>query len=170
MSVSIKDAWTLLHGMTLGALFLLAFAGGFAEFINLRHEQATGKSLSERIKRLKIGTWVMAAVAWLTVITGTWIPYVWYRASAPTSPKSILISNPATAGWHQFGMEWKEHVAWFAPMLATVVAYVVYYYGRQLVREEKIRQIALTTYNIAFLTAAAAGLFGALITKAAPVK
>ena len=170
MTVSIRDAWTLIHGMTFGALFLLAYAGGMAELINLRHETDTGSGLTTRLQRLKIGTWLMAAVAWLTVITGTWIPYIWYRASIPTSPKSILVANPATANWHWFGMEWKEHVAWFAPMLATVVAYLVYYYGRRLVREEKIQRIAATVYTLSFLTAAIAGLFGALITKAAPVK
>jgi len=170
MSVSVRDAWTLIHGMTFGALFLLAYAGGIAELISLRYEDVNSPSAAQRVKRLKLGTTVMAAVAWLTVITGTWIPYVWYRAKAPTSPRSFLLSDPATAGWHSFGMEWKEHVAWLAPILATVVAYLVYYFGRRLVREEKIRQVAMVMYNLAFVTAAVAGLFGALITKAAPIK
>jgi len=170
MSVSVRDAWTLIHGMTFGALFLLAYAGGIAELISLRYEDVNSPSVAQRVKRLKLGTTVMAAVAWLTVITGTWIPYVWYRAKAPTSPRSFLLSDPATAGWHSFGMEWKEHVAWLAPILATVVAYLVYYFGRRLVREEKIRQVAMVMYNLAFVTAAVAGLFGALITKAAPIK
>ena len=170
MSVSVRDAWTLIHGMTFGALFLLAYAGGIAELISLRYEDVNSPSVAQRVKRLKLGTTVMAAVAWLTVITGTWIPYVWYRAKVPTSPRSFLLSDPATAGWHSFGMEWKEHVAWLAPILATVVAYLVYYFGRRLVREEKIRQVAMVMYNLAFVTAAVAGLFGALITKAAPIK
>ncbi len=170
MSVSVRDAWTLIHGMTFGALFLLAYAGGIAELISLRYEDVNSPSAAQRVKRLKLGTTVMAVVAWLTVISGTWIPYVWYRANVPTSPRSFLLSNPTTAGWHSFGMEWKEHIAWFAPILATVVAYLVYYFGRRLVREEKIRQVAMVMYNLAFVTAAVAGLFGALITKAAPIK
>ncbi|MGE5590732.1 MAG: hypothetical protein ACM3ZA_08995 [Bacillota bacterium] len=170
MSVSVRDAWTLIHGMTFGALFLLAYAGGIAELISLRYEDINSASAAQRVKRLKLGTTVMAIVAWLTVISGTWIPYVWYRAKIPTSPRSILLSDPSTAAWHTFGMEWKEHVAWIAPILATVVAYLVYYFGRRLIREEKVRQIAMVMYNLAFVTAAVAGLFGALITKAAPIK
>lgn len=170
MHVSVMDAWTLLHGMTFGALFLLAFAGGFAGLYSLRPGLVTTEGVKERLQRLKLGTWAMAIVAWLTVITGTYIPYVPYRAKGPQSPKSILLSSPLTADWHNFGMEWKEHIAWIAPILATVVAYLVYYYGPRLVREEKIRRIALTLFTLAFLTAAMAGLFGALITKAAPLK
>lgn len=170
MYVSAKDAWTLLHGMTFGALFLLAFAGGIAGLFSLRPELVTVEGVKERLQRLKLGTWVMAIVAWLTVITGTYIPYVPYRAKGPTSPKSILIANPQTALWHEFGMEWKEHVAWLAPILATVVAYLVYYYGRRLVSEEKIRKIAMVMFTLSFVAAAVAGVFGALITKAAPVK
>ncbi len=170
MSVSVKDAWTIIHGMILGALFLLAFAGGFAGLYSLRPELVTSEGVKERVKRLLIGTWTMAIVAWLTVISGTWVPYVWYRAKVPTSPRSMLLADPSTALWHRFGMEWKEHIAWIAPMLATVVAYLVYYYGRRLVREEKIRRIALVLFNIAFVTAAVAGVFGALINKVAPTR
>lgn len=170
MHISVNDAWTLLHGMVLGALFLLAFAGGWAGLYSLRSELVTAEGIKERMHRLRLGTWTMAAVAWLTVITGTWIPYVLYRAKGPDSPKSILLANHATAGWHEFGMEFKEHVAWIAPILATVVAYLVYYYGPRLARNEKVRRIAMTLFTLAFATAAAAGLFGALITKAAPIK
>jgi hypothetical protein len=69
---------------------------------------------------LIISTWVMAVVARLTVITSTYIVYPWYRAKAPTGadlsmlPRNLLLSRPDTAGWHNFGMEWMEHVAWFA--------------------------------------------------------
>ncbi len=170
MYVSVNDAWTLLHGMLFGALFLLAFAGGFAGLYSLRSNLVTAEGVKERLQRLQLGTWTMAIVAWLTVITGTYVPYIPYRAQGPLSPKSILVSNPQTALWHEFGMEWKEHIAWIAPILATVVAYLVYYYGRRLVREDKIRRIAMAMFTLSFVAAAVAGVFGALITKAAPVK
>lgn len=170
MSISLKDAWTIIHGMTFGGLFLLAFTGGLVDLYSLRSGLVTLEGAKERIGRLNLVTRIMAVVAWLTVITGTYIPYTWYRAKGATSPRSILLSSPTTAGWHEFGMEWKEHIAWIAPILATVVAYLVYYYGRRLVREDKIRKIALVMYNIAFLTAAVAGIFGALINKAAPTR
>jgi peptidoglycan/LPS O-acetylase OafA/YrhL len=156
--------------MVFGALFLLAFAGGFAELLSLKPGLVTVEGVKDRLQRIKLGTWTMAAVAWLTVIIGTWVPYQPYRAKTPDSPKSILLSSPLTRGWHEFGMEWKEHIAWIAPILATVVAYLVYYYGSRLVKEEKARRIAMIMFTVAFMVAAVAGLFGALITKAAPVK
>jgi hypothetical protein len=155
--------------MGLGALFLLAFAGGLAGIYSLRPSWLTHTGLRERIVRLNVGTTAMAVIAWLTVITGTWIIYPWYRDAAPTSAKSLLLANPNLAGWHNFGMEWKEHIAWIAPMLATAVAYIVIRYGLRLANMPKVRQAVLALFIIAFAAAGIAGLFGALITKAAPV-
>ncbi|HEY2937673.1 MAG TPA: acetate--CoA ligase family protein [Gaiellaceae bacterium] len=165
-----RETWTLIHGMVIGAIFLLAFAGGLAGLWSLRAEYVTAAGLTERIRRLKIGTTTMALTAWATVLTGSWIVYPWYREKTPDSPKSILLANPDTADWHEFGMEWKEHIAWIAPMLATAAAFIVVYYGRRLARDRTLRNLALALFVAAFTTAAIAGLFGALITKAAPVK
>jgi hypothetical protein len=169
MSLTDRETWGLIHGMGLGALFLLAFAGGLAGIYSLRPSWLTHTGLRERIVRLNVGTTAMAVIAWLTVITGTWIIYPWYRDAAATSPKSLLLANPNLAGWHNFGMEWKEHIAWMAPILATAVAYIVIRYGLRLANMPKVRQAVLTLFIIAFAAAGIAGLFGALITKAAPV-
>jgi len=48
------------------------------------------------------------------------------------------LGNPSPIGWHTFGMEWKQHVAWLAPMLATLVAYVALRYGPALAYEEHL--------------------------------
>lgn len=132
--------------------------------------------MRERIIRLDIGTAVMAVVAWLTVITGTWIVYPWYRARPPEGatdleafPRFFLLANEQLAEWHNFGMEWKEHVAWIAPYLATVAAFGAVYYGRRLAFEPKVRQLLIWVFVAAFAVAGIAGLFGALITKAAPI-
>jgi hypothetical protein len=111
----------------------------------------------------------MAVVAWLTVMTGSYIVYPWYRDPAPTSPKSVLLSNPSTADWHEFGMEWKEHIAWIAPMVATAVAFAVTYYGTSLIRHQGVRKALMIFFTVAFVVAGVAGAFGAFITKAAPV-
>jgi hypothetical protein len=66
-------------------------------------------------------------------------------------------------------MEWKEHVAWIAPFLATAVAFAVFYYGVQLARRGDIRRALMVLFTLAFAAAGVAGLFGAFITKAAPV-
>jgi hypothetical protein len=67
-------------------------------------------------------------------------------------------------------MEWKEHVAWIAPIAATVVAYVVSYYGPRLAGESRVKQVLLWFFVVAFVTAAIAGVFGAFINKIAPIR
>ena len=170
MSLSDREFWTVVHGMVFGTLFLLAFAGGFAGLWSLRPALVTAQGVRERLHRLNIGVWTMALVAWGTVITGSYVVYPWYRDKAATSARSQLLASEDTALWHTFGMEWKEHVAWIAPILATAVAFVVTYYGRRLVREERMRKLAMVLFTVAFLAAAVAGLFGAFINKAAPIR
>lgn len=169
MELTQRELWTVIHGMGLGATFLLAFAGGLAGLYSLRPDLITVAGIRERLPRLEFGTILMAIVAWLTVISGTWIVYVWYRDPSPTSPRSLLLANPARAEWHRFGMEWKEHVAWLAPILATAVAFVVFYYGPRLANEPAMRRVLIALFILAFAAAGVAGLFGAFINKMAPI-
>lgn len=174
MTLTEKELWTVIHGMVLGAIFLLAFSGGLAGLWSFRPEWVTVAGIHERLRRLIAGTWIMAIVAWLTVITGTYVVYPWYRAKPPAGadlihfPRYYLLANPHLAEWHKFGMEWKEHVAWLSPILATAVAYVVIRYGAKLAYEDKIRQALMVLFTIAFVAAGVAGLFGAFINKVAP--
>jgi hypothetical protein len=174
----------------LGTLFLLLFGGALAGLWSLRPGFLTSAGIQERMRRLRIGLWVMAATAWATAITGTWIVYPWYRAAlavegsddyarcagavlpgATCSPRDFLKSNVSgdTASWHDFGMEWKEHIAWISPILATAVAFVVVYYGTNLIRHDRVRRTAIGLFVLAFVIAGIAGAFGAFITKVAPV-
>jgi hypothetical protein len=170
MSFTYREWWGLIHGIGLGALFLLAFAGGLAGLYSLRPALLTQVGVTERMRRLKIGVVGMAVVAWLTVITGTWIVYPWYREEIPSSAKSKLLADPTTADWHDFAMEWKEHIAWISPILATVVAFIVLYYGANLIRHDRVRKTAMVLFVLAFLFAGIAGALGAFITKVAPVR
>jgi hypothetical protein len=169
MSFTAREWWTLIHGMGFGALFLLAFAGGLAGLYSLRPALLTQEGIAERTRRLRIGVIGMAIAAWGTVITGTWIVYPWYREDIPESPRSTLLADPATEDWHKFGMEWKEHVAWISPILATVVAFIVVYYGMHLIRHDRVRRTAMVLFVLSFLFAGIAGALGAFITKVAPV-
>ncbi len=66
-------------------------------------------------------------------------------------PKALLVSSPTTAGWHNFGMEWKEHVAWLAPILATAVAYMVTKYGARLAKDDEVRRAIIVLFSLAFI-------------------
>src|SRR5918994_3101952 len=103
LSFTYREWWGLIHGMGLGALFLIAFAGGLAGLYSLRPALLTRAGVAERMRRLKIGVVVMAAAAWGTVVSGTWVVYPWYREDIPSSARSKLLADPKTADWHAFG-------------------------------------------------------------------
>lgn len=182
MQFSEREIWTLVHGMGFGALYLLAFAGGLAGLYSLRKAWVTEDGLTERLPRLRWGTVIMAALVWLTVIVGTWVVYPWYRAAPPEGvdravqseelaqyPRYYLLAGEETAQYHEFGMEWKEHVAWIAPFVATAVAVGVFLYGKQLAVDNRARKYIIYLFVVSFAVAGIAGVLGALITKAAPV-
>jgi hypothetical protein len=175
MELNNRELWTVLHGMVFGSVFLLAFAGGLAGLWSLRPELVTVEGIRERLVRLRIGLTAMAVMAWLTVLSGNYIVYPWYRATPPEGadlanyPRSYLLANPALAQWHTFGMEWKEHVAWIAPLLGTAVAFIAFSYGHRLVADRKLRQVTIALFVIAFAAAAVAGMLGAFLNKIAPM-
>ena len=55
------------------------------------------------------------------------------------------------------------------PILATVVVYLIHLYGEDLVKDARMRTVLMVLLTLAFVAAAVAGLFGALITKVAPI-
>jgi len=190
MDLTSRETWTIIHGLVLGTLFLLAFAGGLAGLWSLRSGLITTRGIKERMRRLYVGAWGMAAVAWLTVITGTWIVYPWYRVklapvgddlyagcagtilpSTTCSPRDFLLSNVSgqTDNWHQFGMEWKEHVSWAAPILATAAAFLLFYYGPRLIARPWLRMVVIVMFVGAFAAAVVGGAFGAFLNKVAPI-
>jgi hypothetical protein len=177
MSFDYREIWTLVHGLIFGFIFLLGFGGALYALHSLRQDWQTQQGLEKNARNVKIFLWVLAACVWAAVLTGTYIVYPWYRATPPPGaydlsayPRYFLISSAATEGWHEFGMEWKEHVAFLAPIAATVAAYAATYYGPRLARLTQERRVIMIFFIFAFAAAAAAGLFGALITKAAPVR
>jgi hypothetical protein len=182
MNLTDRELWTLIHGMGFGALFLLAFAGGLAGLYSLRPELVTAQGITERVSRLRWGMVVMATCVWLTVIVGTYVVYPWYRATPPETmdktvqsaelsqyPRYWLLASEETAEYHHFGMEWKEHVAWISPLLATVVAFGVFKYGNELAARPRARNIMIALFLLSFGVAGIAGVLGALITKASPL-
>ncbi|WP_457033761.1 hypothetical protein [Kitasatospora sp. P5_F3] len=150
--------------------FLLAFSGGLAELYGLKPSQVTPEGVVTRMRRVRTGVTAMAVAAWATVISGTWIVYPWYREKIPSSPRSLLLADPDTADWHTFGMEWKEHIAWISPILATTVAFIVWHYGPGLIRHTRVRHTTIALFCLSFAMAAVAGALGAFITKVAPVQ
>ena len=177
MEITARSLWTIIHGMGFGALFLLAASGALIELWFALAPAAIPAPSPIRERFLKLYLVVMAALAWLAVLTGTYIVYPWYRATPPAGaadlsafPQKFLMHSPTTIGWHSLGMEWKEHVAWFAPIAITMVAFVFIKYGRDLRNHKQLRAAVLGFALASVVSAAAAGFFGAMINKYAPVQ
>lgn len=177
MEITARSLWTLIHGMGFGALYLLACMGAIVELYRRYSPAAEGPVSLKDESFLRAYLLVMTVLAWLAVLTGAYIIYPWYRAVPPAGttnlasfPQRLLMSNPATIGWHSMGMEWKEHVAWLVPISITMAAAVFIQYGRNLRQKPDVRNAVLFFVLISFLAAGIAGFWGAMINKYAPVQ
>jgi hypothetical protein len=157
----------LVH-LAFGIVIVHFFAGGLAALV--------GRAASRVKETVRVLTAVgMAVVAWLTVISGTWMVYPGYRAEPPAGttdlspyPKYALEEAGDLAFWHTFGMEWKEHVGWLTPFLATAVAFAVLRYGDLVSSEAAVRRAVTGLFVLAFLAAVVAAALGAIINTVAP--
>lgn len=170
MHLTTREVWALAHGMLIGGPLLLGFAGGLVALNALRADHLTPAGIREQVARLRIGTAVVAAMAWLIVLVGVWVLLPWYREDSPTSPRSVLLSDPSTRQWHEFADVWKTHVAFMAPILATAASALVFHYGATLARRRSLRNLVLALFLGAFAVAGLAALLGSLVTRAAPLR
>ena len=142
MEITARSLWTLIHGrMGFGEnLYLLACSGGLVELY--RYTRPAAHSMPTVGSEIFVRVYLIAMrvlLAWVAVLTGTFVIYPWYRAAVPPGtvdlsgyPQKFLMAHASTIGWHSLGMEWKEHVAWFTPIAITMVAFVFIKYGRDL--------------------------------------
>ena len=177
MEITTRALWTLIHGMLFGGLYLLACSGALIELYRLTVSPTSPEFTHGRDRFMRIYLITMAVLAWAAVLSGSYAIYPWYRATPPRGtvnlsmfPQRLLMSSPATIGWHSVGMEWKEHVAWFAPISITMVTFVVIRYGRDLRKHRQLRSAVLVFALASLVAAGIAGFFGAEIDEYAPVR
>jgi hypothetical protein len=177
MEITTHDLMTVLHGMGFGALFMLAFSGAVVELYRISAPGVPAQMSAREQTVLGFYLLAMVILAWLTVFSGAYIVYPWYRAVPPAGvtdlanyPRRLLLSTGQTSEWHNIGMEWKEHVSWLAPIAMTMVAYVTWKYGRAIIQHRNMRIGVLGFTVAAFLATAVAGAFGAFLNKYAPIR
>jgi putative Mn2+ efflux pump MntP len=177
MEISTHDLLTVLHGMGFGALFMLAFSGALAELYRISAPGVPSQMSTREQGLLSFYLVAMVILAWLTVFSGAYVIYPWYRAVPAVGvtdladyPRRLLLSSGKTSEWHNIGMEWKEHVAWLAPIAITMVAYVTMKYGRAIIQHRNMRIAVLTFAVAAFVATGIAGAFGAFLNKYAPTR
>jgi hypothetical protein len=177
MEITERGLWTLIHGMGFGALYLLACTGALMELGRRDSPQAAALPATRDETFLRVYLSAMTVLAWVAVLTGTYVIYPWYRAAPPAGivnlaafPQWLLMASPSTSAWHAIGMEWKEHVAWLTPISITMATVVFFKYGRHLRRWAPLRAAVLCFTLVSFLSAGIAGFFGAMLVKYAPVE
>jgi hypothetical protein len=177
MEITSRALWSLIHGMGFGGLYLLACSGAIVELWRRYSPSAPAPATAADQTFLRVYLIALAALAWLAVLTGAYIVYPWYRVAPSPGvvdlsafPQRLLLSSPSTAAWHSLGMEWKEHVAWLAPISITMALAVVVRYGRNLRNLPQLRNAVLCFVVVSFLAAGIAGFFGAEIDDHAPVQ
>ena len=161
-----RQLFFLIHS-TLGILIVHAFGGGLGTLLT------SGDSrMKDRIR--KASTAGLAIVAWLASAVGTWFGYAGYRAKVPPGgniamyPREYLLHSPQLAFWETFAMEWKVHIGWTTPFLATAVAFTALRYRRRLVADRLVRKVMTIMLLLAFAGALVAAGLGAVINATAP--
>jgi hypothetical protein len=179
MEITLRELVTSIHGMLFGGFFLMAL---FGAIVLLLDRSNPARSNPDSTSAQPASRWqtlyliAMVAAGWAAVLSGAYVIYPWYRAVAPAGadlalyPQRLLMSHSTTTGWHNFGMEWKEHVAWIAPMASTMVAWVLLKHRAAWNAHRPIRTTVLGFAAVAFLAAMIAGGWGAMIDKKAPVQ
>src|SRR3984957_1771864 len=177
MEITVRGLWTLIHGMGFGVLYLLACSGALVELYRFTTSPTPSEFTSGQERFLKFYLITMVVLAWAAVLIGAYVIYPWYRAVPPPGtvdlsmfPQRMLMSSPHMIAWHSLGMEWKEHIAWFAPISITMVASVFIRYGRDLRNHRQLRAAVLCFAAASFVAAGVAGFFGAMLNKYAPVQ
>lgn len=177
MEISTRALITALHGLLFGGFFLLAVFGLLVELIRSAYASQASELTKSGRYLAALYLWITAGLAWTAVLIGTYLVYPSYRAVPPPGtadlisfPQALLLASSTTSGWHRLGMEWKEHVAWIAPIAATMVAYVMTKQRSALKAYAQLRKAVITFALVAFASAAIAAFFGAMINKHAPVE
>lgn len=161
-----RQLFFMVHS-ALGIAMVHAFGGGIGTLI-IGGDSPT----KDRIR--KLSTAALALVAWLASVVGTWGGYAGYRAKVPPGgdiamyPREYLMHSPGLAFWETFAMEWKVHVGWTTPFLATAVAFVALRYRRRLVADPLVRKVMTMLLLIAFAGALVAAVMGAMVNVTAP--
>ena len=171
-----QSVLTMLHGIVLGGGSLMALGAAVFCLWAMRADNAPDATVSNQSRYL---TWlivVTAVLLWVSVLSGTYIVFPWYRATPPEGltdlsqyPRSLIQSNPGTAWLHSFAMEIKEHMPWIAAMLSTAVAFISVRFGSRVLSDRQLNRMATTLLAISFLLVSFIAILGTFINKVAPL-
>jgi hypothetical protein len=152
--MSYLDILAVSHGL-LGVLVLMGTGGALALLWSPR------KSLNP----LKFFSSLGTASAFLAALLGDAL-YIIYRS--PENARSILKAGENK--WvHSIGMEFKEHVGHFIPVLLLIAAFIVFYYREDAIKNRGLRRTVMAFLVLSLLYTFVEMSWGAFITGVQPV-
>lgn len=161
--------WTSLHGVVLGATFLLLLIVTFTSLVQLSSANLTAEGAQVRLRWLKRATLLLLLVGWTAIALGTFVIDGWFNKHTAASPYTILNAS-GWWSWQERVMEWKERISWVSVVLATVGGYLVFYYDRQLVHDRSARSLTLLLFGSGLGAGSIAGVMGLLLAKLVPLR
>jgi len=172
-----RSLWTMIHGIVLGGIALMALFAALVSMSTVRTAEGPYGATEGQSRSVARLTVLIALVLWLGVLVGTYVIFPPYRATPPEGgtdlsqyPRSLLLASPDTAWLHAFAMESKEHMPWIAVMLATAVAFVGVRYRSTLLMNAQLRNMAMTLLAICFALVSFVALMGVFVNKVAPLQ
>lgn len=108
---------------------------------------------------------VSATLSLIAIVFGNWL-YIFYRAKDPSSPRSWFLANMPEV--HKIFFEFKEFTALFTLPLTVAAAFILWYYGAQVLDRKWMRYTVAVLLALSFFYLVVAFGLGAAVTKLRP--
>lgn len=149
------DIIALIHGFS-GVLILMGIGGAFVSLWG---------DPTKDLNKLKFFSLLAALSSLFTVIFGDLL-YIFYRL--PYNAREIIKAGDYS--WaHSIGMEFKEHVGHFIPVLLLIAVFIIFYFDEDAVKNESLRRSVLVFMTASLLLTFVELILGALIAGIQPV-
>jgi hypothetical protein len=146
------------HGL---AAFLYLFVGTIGLYLAWRLLTGRIRAFAD----LQLLATVSATFAFLAIVFGNWL-YIYYRTKDPTSPRSYFLAT--TPAIHRIFFEFKEFAALFTLPLTVAAAFILWYYGTQILERKWMRYTVAVLLGLSFFYLVVAFGLGAAVTKLRP--
>ncbi len=146
----------MFHGL---AAFLYLFVGTVGLYLAWRLWTGRIRAFAD----LQLLATVSATFSLLAIVFGNWL-YIFYRAKE--GPRSYFVANVPVV--HKIFFEFKEFMALFTLPLTVAAAFILWYYGAQVLDRKWMRYTVAVLLALSFFYLAVAFGLGAAVTKLKP--
>jgi hypothetical protein len=114
---------------------------------------------------LQLLSTVAATLSLIAIVFGNWL-YIFYRANNPEGPQLWFLANMPMV--HKIFFEFKEFTALFTLPLTVTAAFILWYYGAQVLDRKWMRYTVAVLLALSFFYLVVAFGLGAAVTKLRP--